>query len=116
MADKSIILEAFREWLATPQRRTLWGMTARSIPLKRIFGQNIRIYRAAKGMSQEDLAEKADIKRTYIGSIERGEVDPRLETVSKVAAGLGVDAFKLLVPVTEQLSLGVDAVLKRSKR
>ena len=84
--------------------------TTRRVALKEILGQNIRVYRAAKGLSQEDLAEKAGIKRTYVGSIERGEVDPRLGTVNKIADGLGVDAFKLLVPAAEQLAAGIEAV------
>lgn len=67
-------------------------------------------------MSQEDLAEKAGIKRTYIGSIERGEVDPRLGTVSKVANGLGIDAFKLFLPASEQLALGMESAVKSQRK
>lgn len=85
-------------------------MSQRRPALNKILGQNIRVYRAAKGLSQEDLAEKSGIKRTYIGSIERGEIDPRLKTVSKIAAGLEIDAFKLLVPASEQLAAGIESV------
>lgn len=69
-----------------------------SIPLNLTLAQNIRAYRAALGLSQEALAERSGIKRTYIGAVERGEVDPRLATVGKIAAGLGTDAYKLLQP------------------
>lgn len=58
----------------------------------------MRVYRAALGLSQEVLAERSGIKRTYIGAVERGEVDPRLGTLGKIAAGLGVEPFKLLRP------------------
>jgi transcriptional regulator with XRE-family HTH domain len=91
-------------------------MTTRRSALNKTFGQNIRVYRAAKGLSQEDLAEKAGIKRTYIGSIERGEVDPRLGTVNKVANGLGMDAFRLLMPISEQLALGTEVVSKNQRK
>lgn len=43
------------------------------------IGQNIRKYRLAKKMRQEDLAEKADLTANYIGMIERGE---KLEKLS----------------------------------
>lgn len=78
--------------------------------LNQILGQNMRVYRAAKGLSQEDLAERSGIKRTYIGSIERGEVDPRLGTVKKIAAGLSTEAFRLLLPADAQLSAGVESL------
>jgi DNA-binding XRE family transcriptional regulator len=44
--------------------------------LKR-FGMNVRARRAALELSQEGLAEKADLDRTYIGGIERGERDKK---------------------------------------
>ena len=45
------------------------------------FGLNVARLRAAKGFSQEKLAEKADIDRTYVSGIERGVRNPGIKTV-----------------------------------
>jgi transcriptional regulator with XRE-family HTH domain len=71
--------------------------------LRNIVGQNVRVYRAAKGVSQEALAERCGIKRSYIGAIERAEVDMRLMTLSKLAVGLGVEVYRLLIDAEKQL-------------
>ena len=71
--------------------------------LRNIVGQNVRVYRAAKGVSQEALAERCGIKRSYIGAIERAEVDIRLTTLSKLAVGLGVEVYRLLMDAEKQL-------------
>lgn len=91
-------------------------MSRRRPALNQILGQNIRVYRAAKSLSQEDLAEKAGIKRAQVGFIERGEIDPRLATVGKIAAGLEIDAFKLLVPVSEQLAASIKIENKKRRQ
>lgn len=85
-------------------------------PLNHVLGRNMRVYRAAQGLSQEELAERSGIKRTYIGAIERGDVDPRLGTLSKIATGLDLDAFKLLIPTTDQLSAVAEAYKKSPMR
>jgi transcriptional regulator with XRE-family HTH domain len=46
--------------------------------------------REAQGFSQEDFAVQVGIHRTYIGGIERGERNPTVTTVSKIAHALGV--------------------------
>lgn len=47
--------------------------------------------RKMQHLSQEELADRCNIHRTYIGSIERGEKSPTLNTVEKIANGLNVD-------------------------
>lgn len=42
-------------------------------PILEVFGRNVRRYRIDRGLSQEQLAEKAGLHRTYIGMIERAE-------------------------------------------
>jgi transcriptional regulator with XRE-family HTH domain len=54
--------------------------------------------RQAKGLSQEDLAYKADIDRTYVSSLERAVYSPTIEVVDKLAKALGTDAAELLKP------------------
>jgi transcriptional regulator with XRE-family HTH domain len=56
----------------------------------------VRKYRTEAGYSQEALASKADIHRTYIGGIERGERNPTLATIHRLAAALGVQPSQLL--------------------
>ena len=63
------------------------------------IGQNIRKYRLAKNMRQEDLAEKAGLSINYVGAIERGEKLPSLETFIDIANVLDVSADMLLCDV-----------------
>lgn len=60
------------------------------------FGQKIRELRQSNDLSQEALADKANIHRTYIGGIERGERNPTLTTIHRLANALSVDPFELL--------------------
>jgi transcriptional regulator with XRE-family HTH domain len=49
------------------------------------FGKTLREYREAKGYSQEELAERANLHRNYVGSVERGERNVALENIVKLA-------------------------------
>jgi transcriptional regulator with XRE-family HTH domain len=60
------------------------------------FGATVRQLREAQGWSQELLAEHADLNRSYVGEIERGQVIVSLVTVHKLAGALGVAAADLL--------------------
>ena len=55
------------------------------------FAQMIREERARLGLSQEDLASRAGMHRTYIGMIERAEKNITLENIEKIANALGHD-------------------------
>jgi transcriptional regulator with XRE-family HTH domain len=57
---------------------------------------NIKRLRQAAGWSQEELAERADLHRTYIGSVERGERNISIENVEKIARALEVSPDSLL--------------------
>lgn len=59
------------------------------------FAQKVRTLREAKGISQEKLAERADLHRTYIGMVERLERNPSLVCIHKIANGLGVHVSEL---------------------
>jgi transcriptional regulator with XRE-family HTH domain len=48
-------------------------------------GVAVRYERKKAGLSQEELAEKADFTRNYIGDIERGDKKPTIETLAKIA-------------------------------
>jgi transcriptional regulator with XRE-family HTH domain len=61
------------------------------------FGERVRELRVARQLSQEKLAELADLHRTYIGDIERGERNVSLENIGKIAKALKInldDLFK----------------------
>lgn len=60
------------------------------------FGRRVRACRKELGLSQEGLAEAAGLHRTYIGHLERGEVNPSLLNILKVAGALTVDASELV--------------------
>jgi len=65
--------------------------------LKKIFSNNVRKYRIKQDMSQEELAEKAGLHRTYIGSVERGERNITINVMEKICIALGmsiIDLFK----------------------
>lgn len=61
-----------------------------------LFGQNVQKARKAAGFSQEQLAEKAGVHRTYIGMIERAEKNITLCNMEKIADALGIDICFLL--------------------
>ena len=61
------------------------------------FGDKVRSERAKLGLSQEELASRAGVHRTYIGMIERAEKNITLENIEKVAKALYIalsDFFK----------------------
>jgi len=61
----------------------------------RQFGKRVRELRHKAGISQEDLAARAGIHRTYIGGIERGERNVSLKNIHRIAKALGVAAKRL---------------------
>ena len=60
------------------------------------FGQSLAKHRRAKELSQEALAEKADLDRTYLSDIERGVRNPGIRNVVLIAKALGIPASDLL--------------------
>jgi transcriptional regulator with XRE-family HTH domain len=64
--------------------------------LRAAFAANLRWFRHAKGLGQEELANEAGINRTYISKLEKGVSYPGLEIIGKLAAVLGVEAAELI--------------------
>ncbi|ELP2650179.1 helix-turn-helix transcriptional regulator [Vibrio fluvialis] len=64
--------------------------------LAKKFGINVRNMRKEKGISQDKLALSADIDRSYVGRIERGEVNITLEKAYQIAEVLRCDVRNLL--------------------
>lgn len=61
-----------------------------------IFGKRVRELRKSKNLSQEELAFKADLHRTYIGMIERAEKNITLINIEKIAIALEVNIKELI--------------------
>lgn len=61
-----------------------------------IFGENVRNYRRLLNISQEELAHRAELHRTYIGMIERAEKNITLVNMQKIAMALEVEIKDLL--------------------
>lgn len=54
------------------------------------FGDAVRVARTTAGLTQEELAERAGLDRSYIGGVERGDRNPTLMVIEKIAGGLGI--------------------------
>jgi transcriptional regulator with XRE-family HTH domain len=74
--------------------RNMHTMPSRDRTL-RAFGRNVARIRAERGFSQDKLAEKADLDRTYISGIERGVRNPGIKIVLRIARALDVAVGEL---------------------
>jgi transcriptional regulator with XRE-family HTH domain len=63
---------------------------------RQVFARNLRKARQSKGLSQEELAHKAKVNRTYISKLETGATWAGLEVICKVARVLGIEPSDLL--------------------
>lgn len=59
------------------------------------FGKRVRELRKLKGWSQEELADKVGLHRTYVGTVERGEQNVSIDNIEKLAKSLGVSVQEL---------------------
>ena len=66
------------------------------------FGAVVQRHRKAKGLSQEALAERADIHHTHVGLIERGERNASLNVAHRVARALGMPLSVLIAEAERQ--------------
>ena len=70
------------------------------------FGQAVRAARMEQGMAQEELAALAEIERSHMGKIERGEHMPTLALILRIAAALNRSAAALIATTEENLRSG----------
>lgn len=73
-----------------------------TIDPKAIFAANLRRIRVLTGFSQEALADRAGLHRTYISSIERRQRNVSIENIFLLAEALGVEPGDLLKPVQDK--------------
>jgi transcriptional regulator with XRE-family HTH domain len=69
--------------------------------LTSVLAANLRSYRRTMRLSQEALAERCGLHRTYVGSVERGERNVTLSSLEVLAHALGVSVPKLLTPKSD---------------
>lgn len=64
---------------------------------RRAFGDRVRNLRSERGWTQEEMAERVDLHRSYLASIESGSRNPTLDVIVKIANGLHVPVSQLFV-------------------
>jgi transcriptional regulator with XRE-family HTH domain len=64
--------------------------------LVHLLGRNVRAARVARGMSQEQLAFEAEMKRSYVSDLERGTRNPSVRALGRLARALGLEPAELL--------------------
>ena len=74
-------------WVALQQ--TIMSMDKDNVLIK--FGNKVRQYRLEQGISQEELAFRANLQRTYIGMVERAERNITLVNIEKIANALNIN-------------------------
>jgi len=65
--------------------------------IREVLALNLRTQRRTKGLSQEELAHRAEIDRTYISALERSVYNASIDVVDRLARELGMDAADLLL-------------------
>jgi transcriptional regulator with XRE-family HTH domain len=70
--------------------------------IRKVFAQNLRRVRKDRGFSQEELAHRAGIDRTYVSALERGVYSASITMLGKLALELGVEPWQLLAPAPRQ--------------
>lgn len=63
------------------------------------FGRRVRDLRISNGLSQEQLANEAEMPLSQVGRIERGEINPTLSTINVLATALKIDIIGLFEPI-----------------
>ena len=71
-------------------------------PLQKRLGRTVRRLRKAAGYSQEGFADLVGVHRTYMGAVERGEVNISLRNIEKIAGSLEITASKLLLEAEKE--------------
>ena len=111
------------QFACTPCKYSLSSMStgaplrqdAESWDLRRAFGHRLRTRRLAKGLSQEQLAEQAELHWTYISGIERGRRNPTLNTLGRLARALDLPVSRLVSGLTDSDALPSAPTPKRPR-
>jgi len=69
------------------------------VPARARFAQRLRLQRQDRGLSQEELADRAGLHRTYVGAVERAERNISIDSMERLANALCLDFSDLLAPL-----------------
>ncbi len=73
------------------------------IDIVKVVGRNVRLFRTYKSWSQETLGELVGLDRTYIGALERGEINTGIRNLAKIASGLDMPVAALFQLTAAQM-------------
>ncbi|MDO4226571.1 MULTISPECIES: helix-turn-helix domain-containing protein [Neisseria] len=73
--------------------------------LRAVLAYNMRLFRVNQGWSQEELARRCGLDRTYVSAVERKRWNIALSNIEKMALALGVPAYQLLLPPQARLDM-----------
>ncbi len=71
------------------------------VDMRRLVGRNVARLRQARGLTQEQLAERSGFSQRYLSGLERGLRNPTVVSVYEIAQALGVSHLELLTPREE---------------
>jgi transcriptional regulator with XRE-family HTH domain len=86
-----------------------------ALSLRLVFARNVRLMRVNAGLSQEKMAAEAQLDRTFVGSLERGERNISIDNVEHIAKVLAVPAYELMQADFAQ-QRGLDETVLRAPR
>jgi len=69
--------------------------------LEKTFGANVRRWRRERGLSQEELASRAELHPTYVSGIETGYRNPTVKIVGRIAEALSIEPAELFRPIAK---------------
>ncbi len=75
----------------------------KDVGLERLFGRILQELRTERGLSQEKLGFESDYHRTYISQLERGQKNPSLKAIFRLAEALGVKPSGMIRRVEERI-------------
>jgi ribosome-binding protein aMBF1 (putative translation factor) len=93
-----IQFDTFDAWFVenTPWLNSLQSFLFHRMEIREVLALNLRKHRRSQGLSQEELAHRAEIDRTYISSLERCIYAAGIDVVDQLARALGMEAADLL--------------------
>lgn len=82
--------------------------TSRNLNLMRAFAIELKVQRNALGISQEELAHRAGVDRTFVARLELAQNQPSLSVLFKLCEGLSIYPEKMLALTSQRLAITTD--------